>query len=215
MPKVIQPENPAPSPTQSKSKWAFYAVLGVCIAPTIAAFAAYYGMDWQDRSETTNYGELIKAQPAAVLPSATTLDGKPFDLATLGKNWTYVHADSGVCAQACADRLFATRQIRAMTGRERERVERLFIVTDDAPVAPALIAAHPDLTIIRAPAASLGFLPVAAGQSLASTTWLMDPLNRIMMRYADMGNIKTTDPKRVHKDLSKLLYASKSWQGKT
>ncbi len=194
--------------TTVRSNAPLYWVLAVCMAPTIAAFVAYYGIDWQPNTETTNYGELLVPQPVVpVLPSAKTLDGKPFEINQLFKKWVYLSVDSGACLQACADRLFNTRQQRAIAGRERDRVARLLLVIDDAPIAPALLAAHPDLTIVRVQSKELSFIPVQAGQALTDHIWMIDPLGRIMMRYKP-----DPDHNKMKRDLSKLLYASKGWQ---
>ena len=196
--------NPAPKP---RSKSTLYWVLAVCAAPTIAAFATYYLVDWQPNTETTNYGELLTGQAALVqMPSAQTLEGKPFDIKSLDKKWVFASVDGGACLEPCAKRLFTSRQLRAITGRERERVARLWLVTDDASVSPELMAAHPDLTIVRVKASDIR-LPVPASSSLTEHTWLIDPLTRPMMRYS-----ADPDPSRMKKDVSKLLYASKSWQ---
>lgn len=200
--------NPALPESKPRSKAPLYWVLAVCIAPTVAAFVAYYGWNWEANTETTNYGELL-TPPSAMPPmsSAKTLDGQSFDAQQLLKKWVYVTVDGGACLKACADRLFNTRQQKAMTGRERERVGRVFFVTDAAPVSPDLVAAHPDLTIVRVAPDELVFLPLAAGQPLAAPIWLLDPLGRVMMRYPADPN-----PSKMKRDLSKLLYASKGWQ---
>jgi hypothetical protein len=191
-----------------RSKTALYWVLGICIAPTVAAFATFYLVDWKPNTETTNYGELLTGQ--AILPpmlSAKTLDGKPFHLHQLDKKWVFVSVDSGACDEPCAKRLFISRQLKAITGRERDRVARLWLVTDTAAIKPELLAAHSDLTIVRVTPVDAAALPVKAEQTLNQHTWLIDPLGRPMMRYA-----ANPEPDRMKKDLTKLLYASKSWQ---
>jgi hypothetical protein len=195
-------------PSKPRSKATLYWVLGICIAPTVAAFATYYLVDWQPNTETTNYGELITGQSVLpTMPNAKTLDGKPFNLKQLDKKWVFVSVDSGACDEPCAKRLFTSRQLRAITGRERDRVARLWLVTDDTPIKPELIAVHPDLTIVKVSPAEATALPVTNASSLNQHTWLIDPLGRPMMRYA-----ADPDPSRMKKDVSKLLYASKSWQ---
>lgn len=200
LPADNQPINP-------RSKATLYWIVGVCLAPTIAAFATYYLVDWKPNTETTNYGELLTGQSALpVMPSAKTLDGQPFDLKTIHKKWVFVSVDSGACAEPCAKRLYTSRQLRAITGRERDRVTRLWLVTDNAPIAPELLAAHPDLTIVRVLPNEVG-LPMASNGTMNQYTWILDPLTRPMMRYG-----AEPDPNRMKKDVSKLLYASKSWQ---
>ena len=199
---------PSPAIAATRSKAPLYWVLAVCIAPTVAAFVAYYGWNWEANTETTNYGELLTAQPTVpALPSAKTLDGKPFEMQQLAKKWVYATVDGGACLQACADRLFNTRQQKAMTGRERDRVARVFFVTDAAPIAPELQSAHPDLTIVRVTPSELAFLVPPQSAAQTDTIWIIDPLGRVMMRYPNDPN-----PSKMKRDLSKLLYASKGWQ---
>jgi hypothetical protein len=196
------------SSDKPRSKAALYWVLGICIAPTVAAFATYYLVDFTPNTETTNYGELLTGQLALpAMPSAKTLDGKPFDIKQLQKKWVFASVDSGACEEACAKRLFTSRQLRAITGRERDRVARLWLVTDDKPIKPELLAAHTDLIVVKVNPADAAALPVNANQSLNQHTWIIDPIGRPMMRYA-----ADPDHNRMKKDVSKLLYASKSWQ---
>jgi hypothetical protein len=174
----------------------------------IAAYIAYYGFEWQANSDTTNYGELLTGQAElAIMPSATTLDGKPFMMSQVFKKWTFLSVDSGACDEPCAKRLFTHRQLKAITGRERERVARLWFVTDDAVIKPELLTAHPDLIVVRVKAEELKGLSASKGKNLTQHTWLIDPLGRPMMRYDAEPN-----PDRMKKDVSKLLYASKNWQ---
>jgi hypothetical protein len=193
---------------KARSKATLYWIVGICIAPTIAAFATFYWVDWQPNTETTNYGELLTGQSVvAEMPSAKTLDGKPFSIKQLEKKWVFASVDRGVCDEPCAKRLFTSRQLKAITGRERDRVVRLWLVTDDAPIKPELLTAHPDLVVVRVKQADVAVLSVKAGQLQNQHTWIIDPLGRPMMRYE-----ASPDPDRMKKDLTKLLYASKSWQ---
>jgi hypothetical protein len=193
---------------KNRSKAPMLWVIAVCIAPIIAAYAVYYGMDWQPNTETTNYGELLTGQAELpTMPSATTLDGKPFTMKQVFKKWTFLTVDSGECNESCAKRLFTHRQLKAITGRERERVARLWFVTDDAVIKPELLTAHPDLIVVRVKPQELQGLQASSGQTLDQHTWMIDPLGRPMMRYG-----AEPDPDKMKKDVSKLLYASKNWQ---
>jgi hypothetical protein len=197
-----------PPLNKPRSKATLYWIVGICIAPTIAAFATFYLVDWQPNTETTNYGELLTGQTVLNdLPSAKTMEGKPFTMKQLEKKWVFVSVDSGACDEPCAKRLFTSRQLKAITGRERDRVARLWLVTDEKPINTALLAAHPDLTVVRIKAEEAAILPVKSGQQHNQHTWIIDPLGRPMMRYES-----SPDPDRMKKDLTKLLYASKSWQ---
>src|SRR3546814_16642056 len=83
------------------------------LAPVILALLAYYVPSLGLRPhDSTNYGTLV--QPQRHIPSAqalplTTLDGQPFDLASLDGKWLLVSADAAACPDSCVRKLFILR----------------------------------------------------------------------------------------------------------
>jgi len=150
---------------------------------------ASYLIWWLDLAPGTagNYGTLLAPRPVA-LPAVAELKGK----------WVLVQFDGGACATACERKLYFMRQVRRAQGREVPRVARLWLVTDS--VAPsAELRAAIEGTVI-APAAGADF---PAERSVADHIYLVDPLGNLMMRFP-----RDPDPKRVIKDLQRLLKAS-------
>ncbi len=143
--------------TPRRNLWPLWGVLAVTIAPVIASYVMYYGVQPEGR---TNYGDFVEPQVTVVglpvtpvvTPSAESaflaLQQEPKtrrELSTLGAwqgRWLMVRMGPAECAQACQQELWLMRQIRLTTGRERERVERLWIVTDSGTPEPALLAQH-------------------------------------------------------------------------
>jgi hypothetical protein len=183
-------------------------VVLVCAAPVIASYFAFYVL--QPRGSA--YGELI--QPTVDLPAAlalTDLDGKPVAAESLKGQWLLTLVQEGACDAACDRRLFTQRQLREMLGKERDKVEKLLLLPDDAPApSPELrkaLADAPAVTVLRAPRAQLqAWLKPAAGQSLQDHFFLIDPLGRWMLRAPG-----TPEPGKFKADLSKLLKASAGW----
>jgi hypothetical protein len=97
-----------------------------------------------------------------------------------------------------------------MVGRERDRVEKIWFITDEAPLAPALqqvIEAAPAVTALRADRAALAaWLAPAEGQALEDHLYVVDPMGEWMMRLPVQP-----DPGKVKRDLERLLRASASW----
>jgi cytochrome oxidase Cu insertion factor (SCO1/SenC/PrrC family) len=133
-------------------------VLLVCASPVIASYLAFFFY----RPDTgVNYSELIV--PPRPLPSAAALpladlQGRAVDPAALKGQWLLVVVDSGACAEACEQRLFMQRQLREMNGRDRDRIDKLWLVIDDAPVKPALqqaLAGTPGMHMLRVPRATV------------------------------------------------------------
>lgn len=197
-------------------------IIFVCMAPSIAAFMVFYAMKWNGKSpiSTTNYGDLIpNPMPLPMFVSAQQEVNPgiqiPFSNGVLSKKWVYLTVGSGNCDELCAKRLFTTRQLRAMAGRERDRIKRVWLVTDNLPIDRRLFDAHPDLIIVRINpnrtqvyhTIETPFLNAASGSIAAQHIWVLDPFTRLMMRFP-----VNYQPERMKKDVSRLLYASQSWQ---
>jgi hypothetical protein len=149
----------------------------------------------------TNRGSLVQPQRPSVPINATLADGKPFEFAQIKNKWAMVTAGSGACDTACQTRLYHMRQIRISTGKNQSRVERIWLVTDAAPIDPALLKAHEGLIVARVDPQKLVPWLAQNPEQLAGPVWFVDPRNNLMMQYkAD------ADPKDIRKDLGKLLW---------
>jgi len=89
----------------------------VCAAPLVLGTLAYY-FRW-DVGSTANYGELIAPTP---------LSGQPFE--RLRGKWLLVSVDASACDAWCEKKLYYLRQLRRAQGKDMDRVERLWLVTD-------------------------------------------------------------------------------------
>jgi hypothetical protein len=178
------------------------AVLLVCAAPLIASYFTYYVLKPQARS---NYGTLIdpRQYPIPKLDSST-LDGRPARLEDFKGKWIMLKVGGGDCLEACRKQLFFMRQLRLMQGKEMERIERVWLVTDNAPLDTIVIREYDGTRMLRASGDAVAkWLPVDAGSRLEDHLFLIDPLGNLMMRFP-----KDPEPRKVHKDISKLLKAS-------
>ena len=183
-------------------------VMLMCAAPVVASYFTFYVVRPEGRR---NYGELI--QPARTLPDvkAVALDGSTQTLRSLKGQWLLVSVAGGACGAACEKNIYAQRQLRESLGREKDRLDRVWLVSDDAPVTPALQsqvdAKALDAYALRVPLASLTqWLEPAAGQPLSAHLYLVDPAGNWMLRFpADM------DAAKAKRDLDRLLRAAASW----
>jgi len=183
-------------------------VLAVCAAPVLASYFSYFVLRPQAR---TNYGALI--QPTRALPAGMplrALDGQPVDARSLHGQWLLLALGPADCTGECDKRLYMQRQLREMLGRERERIDKIWLVTDEAELPAALrsaLQADPGLRVLRAPREALAtWLQPDAVHALEDHLYLVDPMGEWMMRMpAD------PDPAKVKRDLDRLLRASASW----
>lgn len=183
------------------------AVLAVCAAPVVASYFTYFVIRPQGRN---NYAALI--QPTRGIPlrlPLVDLDGRPVDPASLKGQWLLVSVGSGSCDAACDRRLFLQRQLREMLGKDRDRVDKVWLVIDDKPIAPGLreALAKPPTIVLRVPRGALaGWVQPEVGHALEEHLYLVDPMGEWMMRApAD------PDPKKLYRDLDRLMRASAGW----
>ncbi len=187
---------------KAKGNWKLFLVIAICAAPMIASYLAYYVFKPQGR---TNYGTLIdpRQHPIPALDT-TTLDGKPFSLDQLKGKWIMLQVNGSDCGEPCKTMLYEMRQLRLTQGKNMNRIERTWLITDDKPLETVLMREYDGTHFLRAnPAKVKAWLPVDAGTSAADHIYLVDPLGNLMMRFP-----KNADPNKIKKDLTKLLMAS-------
>jgi hypothetical protein len=196
------------SQRRTAGRWRMLAVMFVCAAPVIASYVMFY---WVRPEGRRNYGELM--QPVRALPdvNALSLDGTVHNLRSLKGQWLLVSVAGGACDAACQLHVYLQRQMRESLGREKDRLDRVWLISDDAPVAAALQgqvdAKTVDAYAFRVPMAALGqWLTPAPGQQLSDHLYLVDPMGNWMMRFP--ANI---DAGKAKRDLERLLRAAASW----
>jgi len=196
------------------SRWVMWMVLMVCAAPVLMSYLTYYVIRPQARSVK---GELI--EPARSLPDINAIqeDASQLNLLSLKGQWLLISVDSGSCDQACQDRLYIQRQLIVSLGKERERVDWVWMVKDQAPIAQEIKPALVQARILRVPQAALRswLLNESEGQEkkeadrLEDYFYLVDPMGQLMERFkAGQGRESAL---HVKKDMDRLLRASSAW----
>ncbi len=186
-----------------RSNRMLFIVLAVCAAPLIFSYLTYYVIKPEGR---TNYGDLIdpRAHPIPEL-GLQQLDGQSASLEQFSGKWILLQVDQAACAKPCTDKLYYMRQLRLTQGKEMDRIERVWLVTDDAPLDTALMKQYDGTRLLRVdPKKLAAWLPVQAGTQPADHLYLIDPLGNLMMRFP-----KDPDANKIKKDISRLLKASR------
>ena len=182
-------------------------VLLVCAAPVIASYLTYYVVRPQS---LRSFGELIL--PVAAMPDlqAKDLKGQTVALSSLKKQWLLVSVAGGACPAECQQNLFLQRQTRAALGRERDRTDWVWLVTDDAPLDAALLVGLQDAIVLRVPQAEVSkWLKPQAASKLEDHLYLVDPNGDWMMRFP--ARLQIDQAPKMRKDWDRLLRASVSW----
>ena len=188
-------------------RWKMIAVLLVCAAPVLLSYFTYYVIRPEGRRI---YGELI--DPQRPLPSMRTeaLDGKPGELRALKDQWLLISVGGGSCAQDCQQRLYYQRQLREALGKEKDRLDWVWLVNDTTVVNSRLLPALTSSKVLRVPADALAqWLQPEVGQRLEDHLYLVDPLGNWMMRFP--ATMDAAGAAKAKRDLDRLLRASASW----
>ncbi|WP_085317679.1 hypothetical protein [Derxia lacustris] len=189
--------------------WQLWLVLAISAAPLLAALLAY-SFDWP--GGRANYGAIV--DPPRGLPALDLLDsyGRPATLhqSAQPRRWRMLVAAPAACEAACRKNLYYTRQLRTATGEDRDRIARLWIVTDDGQPDRALLAEHPDLIVLRLAndASRAALARWLAGDpdatDIDAAPHLLDPRDELMLTWP-----AEPDPARMRRDLSRLLKVSR------
>ena len=156
----------------------------MCAAPIALATAAYL-LGWT-AGTASNYGELIAPQPV------------PLD--ELRGKWLLVAFDLPGCDAYCEKKHSVMRQVRRAQGKDMDRVERVWVLTERGRPSAELMAAIEGTRIGR----SSESLAKAFPGNAADHIYLVDPLGNLMMRFP-----RDPDASRMIKDLQRLLKYSR------
>ena len=182
-------------------------VLLACAAPVLLSYLTYYVIRPEGR---VHHGELIEPQRMLPAASAKDLQGKDLPLAQLKGQWLLVAVGSSECTDKCERLLFVQRQLHKLLNKESDRLDRLWLITDQSAPKNELLAAIEGATVLRVtPEVLSQWLLPATGRSVEEHLYLIDPMGNWMMRFNYPEDAKTVvDMKR---DIERLLRASSSW----
>ena len=180
-------------------------VLAVFALPAVVAVLMYLS-GWKP-SSTGNHGQLI--QPVRPIEDKVmqSLDGKPVKFSELHGKWTMVYFDTASCADACMKQLFLMRQTHIAQGKDQDRVQRVFFLTD-AKAEDTLqtkLADYAEMRVWKGDKSVMDKLAGDFGIDLKNAAthrdiYMLDPQGNLMMRYG-----AETEPAGIRKDLARLL----------
>jgi hypothetical protein len=190
-----------------KGRWKMIAMMLICASPVIASYFTYYVIRPEGRRV---YGELIQPQKDMPQATAQNLQGESVNLSSLRGQWLLVNVGPASCGERCQENLYFQRQLREVLGREKDRLDRVWLVTDDAPVADSLLPALNLAHVLRLdPAIVQSWISPAAGQQLPDHLYVIDPMGNFMMRFPAAMDVASAS--KAKRDLERLLKASSSW----
>ncbi len=173
----------------------------ISLAPFVGSLLLYYF--WTPQA-FTNYGELITAVPLAGV-AIPARDGSQLRLDELRGKWVFLSVDSGNCDDYCQSKLYVMRQIRLTQGKDQDRIERLWLVSDGVQPASGIQAEYQGMrTMLTATDDFIARLP--ASGSPRDHIYVIDPFGNLMMRFP-----RSVEPQRMKKDIDRLMKISGGW----
>ena len=195
--------NPMPD---KRNPYAVWFVVIAFVAPVVLAYVMFFLVEV---NSFTNRGEILN--PINHISSLKLTDdaGNLIPESKLTYKWRLISFLPKSCDEACASRIYDTRQIHSSLSKNRHRVYRMFIHLEpmDEDLVKLIAEEHPNVIhvygkeneIIKALGANIR---EDAGIK-NNETYIMDPMGNVMMRFTvDQPN------KDFLFDLKKLLKAS-------
>lgn len=184
-----------------------FIILLVCAAPVVASYLTYYVIRPDTRR---SFGELIEPQRPLPPIRVVLLDGSEIALPSLKGQWLLLSTAAGACDQRCQRHLYLQRQLRESLGKDKGRLDWVWVVTDAAQPDGALQTALKAATVLRMDAAQVtSWLPPEPGRLPADHLYLVDPMGNLMMRFPAGLNVEAAG--KAKRDIERLMRASSSW----
>lgn len=173
-------------------------LLAIMCLPVIVSYLLYF---YEYRPDSMNYGELTEIQKLSG-SGVNQQDNTIFRIKNVRGKWVMLSIDSGQCNEACQSKLYHMRQVRLVQNTEKDRIERLWLIDDNVPVASDLLEKYEGTLFINARDSEL-LDQISTRDSHRNHIYLIDPLGNLMMRFPE-----ELDPSRMGKDIKRLLHVS-------
>ncbi len=196
-----------------RSRGQFFLLTALFFGPFVAAWLLYFYFPNLQPAGRVNHGDLIDpARPVPALHLADA-DGHEIGAPSFSGKWSLVYMGGERCDEVCAHQLYMTRQVRTRLGRERGRVQRVYVAPDRSALAMVraqLGTDHPDMIWL----ADAG----TSGQRLAdflrpadpAAIYLFDTRSNWLMVFRGLasGGDANAYMKNLYDDLKHLLTLS-------
>ncbi|MFT4608575.1 MAG: hypothetical protein ACI9YO_001106 [Gammaproteobacteria bacterium] len=181
------------------------AFIGVFLAPFIGGWVALYV--FEIRPPNGNYGTLVEPVKRLNWPVLESTQGDRY-VNGLGRQWSFVMFNDGVCAELCQSNLYYMRQLRTLLGRDTQRISNVFISKlplDDE--LKAFFVDYPDVVIIdnMVDEALFEQFQIEGEDAVGASPklYLVDPDQNYMMHYS-----AENDQNKILEDIRKLIKLS-------
>ena len=191
--------------TRKRNLKPFWIILAISGLPYLLSWIWYANMDNLPDIAANNRGELIEPSRPLANMKLATVDGGLLDTNTLKGNWILMMAGSSDCNEACLKNVYFMRQVRRLMGEERDKIKRIFVMTDKSRLASfkEQVSDFGNMQIVSTDAEQGNTLiekMTIDNNSPENRIFIVDPLANLMMAYP-----QDVDPEDIAKDFRRLL----------
>ena len=183
---------------QKSNRRKFLLLLTLMCTPVVISYTLYF---LEYRPESKHYGDLIPI--VKVIGAGTNQsDNTILRMKDLHGKWILVTIDSGYCDEACQEKLYFMRQVRLVQGKEKHRIERLWVINDNVIPDAELVKQYEGTLFVNAKDSEiLDFIETRESQT--KHIYLIDPIGNLMMRFPE-----NVDGTKMGHDIKRLLHVS-------
>ena len=183
---------------QKANRRKFLLLLALMCAPVVISYSLYFS---EYRPESRHYGDLIPV--VKVMGKGTNqVDNTILRMKDLHGKWILVTVDSGHCDEACQEKLYFMRQVRLVQGKEKHRIERLWLINDDVVPDTELTKQYEGTFFVSTKDSEiLSFIETEEIQT--KHIYLIESRGSLMMRFPE--NVEGT---KMRHDIRRILHVS-------
>ncbi|GKS70236.1 cytochrome oxidase Cu insertion factor, SCO1/SenC/PrrC family [Nitrosomonas sp. PY1] len=153
------------------------------------------------RPQSKHYGDLIPIVKVSG-KGTNVVDNTILRMKDLHGKWVLLTVDSGNCSEICKDKLYFMRQVRMVQGKEKHRIERLFLINDKIQPDSELMKQYEGTYFVNAEGSEI-LDSIETKDIQTKHIYLIDPIGNLMMRFPE--NIDGT---KMGHDIKRLLHVS-------
>ncbi|WP_297324693.1 hypothetical protein [Nitrosomonas sp.] len=183
---------------QKANRRKFLLLLALMCAPVVISYSLYFS---EYRPESRHYGDLIPVIKVAG-KGTNQIDNTILRMKDFHGKWVLVTIDSGHCDEACQKKLYFMRQVRLVQGKEKHRIERLWLINDDVAPDTELTRQHEGTFFVSAKDSEI-LSSIETKEVQTKHIYLIDPIGNLMMRFPE-----NVDGTKMGHDIKRLLHVS-------
>ena len=196
---------PEVTPPVKRSRKIFWLLLLVSGLPYLVSWIWFANMDNMPQLAPSNRGELITPVRSIAGLTLQDMNAEQFQTDSLKGNWLLIMAGNSSCDEACLKNVFYMRQVRRLMGEDRQKIQRIFLLTDQEKTSEFAEKIKPfeGMSVVTTDSADgeqlLESMSINGAQP-HNRIFIADPAANLMMAYQS-----DVDPEDIAKDFRRLI----------